>query len=96
MWERAGLQGVTETEARRRAETVSPTPPLELEAALAAVDVAEAGDTAAHAEEREAPVVCRGVLLADSHHVLEARLAHGIAHLGIVRQIRLAAHHDPI
>ena len=34
---------------------MSPTPPLELEAALAAVDVAEAGDTAAHAEEREAP-----------------------------------------
>lgn len=57
---------------------------VELDDALAAIDVAKARGACLDAKEGKTPVVGAAVVLADADHMLESRFAHGIAHLGIV------------
>ena len=57
---------------------------VELDDALAAIDVAKARGTCFDAKESKASVVGAAVVLADADHMLESCFAHGIAHLGVV------------
>lgn len=60
---------------------------VKLDDALAAVDVAEACSACLDAKEGKASIVGAFVMLADADHVLEPRLTHGIACLGVVCQV---------
>ena len=60
---------------------------VKLDDALAAVDVAEARSACLDAKEGKASIVGAFVMLADADHVLEPRLTHGIACLGVVCQV---------
>ena len=57
---------------------------VELDDALAAIDVAKARGACLDAKEGKTPVVGAAVVLADADHMLESCFAHGIARLGIV------------
>lgn len=57
---------------------------VELDDALAAIDIAKARGACLDAKEGKASVVGAAVVLADADHMLESCFAHGIAHLGIV------------
>ena len=57
---------------------------VELDDALAAIDVAKARGACLDAKEGKTPVVGAAVVLADADHMLESCFTHGIARLGIV------------
>ncbi len=60
------------------------------DAAFAPVYVAKPRDPVLHTEERETPIVCALVRLAQADHVLEAGLTHDIAYQSIVCKVRCA------
>ena len=57
---------------------------VELDDALAAIDVAKARGACLDAKEGKTLVVGAAVVLADADHMLESCFTHGIARLGIV------------